>query len=294
MATVADSKAMDRVEIHLKYEGPDVDSGTMALQDVIPVLQGFAGAYATLAATENSHSAHRIKISAVKRGSADIVLEVWNAIAEHADPISSVAGILTMGVSAFAILKKIFGVAKIKTHVGDGPSTEKISVENGIVISNSQNVEIIVPRETYEIYKDGKLDRDLERLTRPLEPGRIDSAEFEISSREGESLRHRITAEDRPHFEIDDLAVTSTQEMKIVAKLNSLTKSTNSGYLHLQNEKRVFYRYIGDDQTKLHTIFGSYDGPIIIQCKAHMDDRLEVVSLDVYQIERMQGELFNS
>ena len=96
-----------------------------------------------------------------------------------------------------------------------------------------------------------------------------------------------------PHFEIKDLAVTSTTETELVAKLNSLTKSTNSGYLHLQAGKRVFYHYIGDEPSKLYSIFGIYDGPVKIRCTAKMDDQLEVVSLDILQIDRMQKELFD-
>ena len=287
------NRMAEQVKVHLKYDGPDVDNGTMALQDIIPVLQGFSGAYAKLAATEDPDSTHRIKISAVQRGSADIVLEVWKWLDDNAAPIGAVAGLAGLGGIAFAIFKKIFGVARIKTHVGDGPSEERILADNSIALSNSDNVEIVVSLAIYELYKNGELNRDLERLTRPLEKGKIDSAEFEVRSSDGETLSHRVTAEDRPHFEIEDLAVTSTRETQLVAKLNSLTKSTNSGYLYFQNEKRVFYRYLGDDHPKLHSIFGNYDGPVKIRCEAKMDDQLEVVSIDIFEIDRMQKELFD-
>ena len=83
----------------------------MALQDIIPVLQGFSGAYATIAATEDPASTHCLEISGVQRGSADIVLEVWQALADNAAPIGATLGLSSV---AFAILKKIFGVAKNK------------------------------------------------------------------------------------------------------------------------------------------------------------------------------------
>jgi len=289
------NRIMERVEIHLKYEGPDVERGTMALQDIIPVLQGFSGAYATLAAIEDPDSDYRIHISGVERGSADILLQAWKWVGDNADAIEAAAAITTVGGSiAFFIVRTILDVAKLKVHVGDEPFKESISLENGIVVHNSDGDQVVVNVETFNIYKDGKLDRDLERLTRPLEKGRIDSAEFEVKSGDGEVISHRITAEDRPHFEIEDLAVTSTRETQLVAKLNSLTKSTNSGYLYLQNGKRVFYRYLGEDCLNLHAIFGNYDGAVKIRCEARMDDQLEVVSLDVFQIERMQNELFDA
>ena len=185
----------ERIEIHLKYEGPDVDNGTMALQDVIPVLQGFSGAYASLATIENPDVTHRIKLSAIRQGSADIVLEVFQWIADNPEPVA--AGLTAL---AFPIVKKIFDVIKIKMHVGADLSKEHISAENSILVSNSNNVEIVVPLGSYELYKNGKLNRDLERLTRPLEEGRIDSAELEVQANNGETLSQRITVEDRPTF----------------------------------------------------------------------------------------------
>ena len=289
------NRKAEQVRIHLNYEGPDVENGTMALQDVIPVLQGFSGAYATLAAIEDSDSEFRIHISGVQRGSADIVLEAWKWISDNVDAIEATDTVAKAGGGiVLYIVKKIFDVAKLKVHVGYGPSKESISLENGVVVHNSDGGQTIVNVPTYNIYKEGLLDRDLERLTRPLEEGRIDSAEFKVRSDHGEVISHRITAEDRPHFEIEDLTVTSTRETQLVATRNSLTKSTNCGYLYLQKERRVFYRYLGEDFTKLHSIFGNYDGPVEIRCKANMDDKLEVVSLDIFQIDRMQNELFDA
>ena len=289
------TRMAEQVTIHLKYEGPDVENGTMALQDVIPVLQGFSGAYATLAAIEDPDSEYRIHISGVRRGSADILLEAWKWVDENADSIEAATAIATVGGSiVLYIVKTILDVAKLKVHVGDGTSKENISLENGVVVQNSDGGQIIVNVKTFNNYKDGILDRDLERLTRPLEEGRIDSAEFKVRSGNEEVISHRITAEDRPHFEMEDLAVTSTRETQLVAKLNSLTKSTNSGYLYLQNGKRVFYRYLGEDYLNLHAIFGNYDGAVKIRCEARMDDQLEVVSLDIFQIERMQNDLFDT
>ena len=268
----------------------------MALQDVIPVLQGFSGAYERLADTENSNITHHIKLSAVQQGSADIVLEVRHWLTDNSETIVAVAGLTTIGGAmaiAFPIVNKIFEVIGIKKHVGADASKERISAENSIVVSNSNNVEITVSPRAYELYKNGTLDEDLERLTRPLQEGRINSAEFEVQADNQETLSQRITSEDRPHFEIKDPEVTTTiKETEIVATLNSLTKSTNSGYLHLQNGKRIFYRYLGDDNSKLHTIFGNYNGPVKIRCRAKLDDQLDVVSVDVLKIDRMQMEMF--
>jgi hypothetical protein len=39
----------DAIDLTLRYEGPDVDSGSMAIEDVVTALQGFGGAYSKLA-----------------------------------------------------------------------------------------------------------------------------------------------------------------------------------------------------------------------------------------------------
>ena len=291
------SRMIEQIEIHLKYEGPDVENGTMALQDVIPVLQGISGAYSRLADTENPNITHRIKLSDVRQGSADIVLEIHQWLSDNSEQIGTVAGLTAIGGAvggiAFPIIKRMFEVIRIKQHVGKDVSEERISAENSIVVSNSKNVEIVVSLQGYELHKSGKLDRDLERLTRPLQEGRIDSAEFEVQAANEETLRQRITSEDRPYFEVQDLEATTTTETELVAILNSLTKSTNSGYLYLQREKRVFYRYTGSDHLKLHSIFGNYNGPVKIRCRAKLDDQLEVLSLEIFEIDRMQLDMFD-
>ena len=117
----------EQVEIHLRYEGPDVDDGTMSLQDIVPVLQGFSSAYGKLAATDDPMSTHRLKIAAVRPGSADIVLEVWTMLGDNAGQIAVVS---TLTGAAYGIIKKIVGVVQIKRHVQRRPFKENIAASN--------------------------------------------------------------------------------------------------------------------------------------------------------------------
>ena len=195
------------------------------------------------------------------------------------------------GVAGF-IIKKIVGVIKTKRHIKRQPFNESVSIENKISIKNSENVTLEVSLDVYELYKSGLIDKDLDRLTSPLSEGHIDSAEIETQSVDGEVLREKITVGERPYFETGELAVTSTRETRLYARLNSLTKSTNSGWLHLTDGTRVFYKYVGDDTQQFHKIFGTYDGLVRVQCIAKMDENLKVVSLDVLSMERAQKDLF--
>jgi len=274
----------EQVEIHLRYEGPDVEDGSMSIQDIVPVLQGFASAYGKLAAVDDPQSTHRVRITAVRPGSADIVLEVWKFLGDNVDAITA-AGVVASG--AYFIVRKIAGVIAVKRHVKKQPFAERIGAADRIVISNAENVTIEVPLEVYELFKAGTLDADLNKLTSPLVPGRIDAAELEARAADGTVLRERITAEERPYFETREVTVTTTQETWITGKLNALTKSTNSGWMYLLDGTRLFYRWVGDNPAKLHLIFGTYDGPVRVYGVAHMDESLKVTQIDISDIEKL-------
>ena len=284
-----DKLPRDQVEIHLRYEGPDVEDGTMSVQDIIPALQGFSGAYRKLASTDDPDSTHIVRVAAVRQGSADIVLEIWKSLGDNADQIVAL-GVLTSSV--FLICEKLARVIQLKRHVQGRPFEESISANNSIVITNSENITIEAAPPVHELFKSGKLNKDLDRITSPLVSGRIDAAEIEARSEDGNVLRERITVEERQYFE--NVEVTSTREMKLVVRLNSLTKTTNSGYLYLKDGKRVSYRYLGDDNQQLYFIFGAHSDPVQVRCKARMDENLDVLSLDIFEIERVQGGLFDA
>jgi hypothetical protein len=278
----------EQIELHLRYEGPDVDDGSMSIQDIVPVLQGFSAAYGKIAAIDDPHVTHRVRITAVRPGSADIILVVWKALGENVNSLTS-ASILAGG--AYWIISKIAGVIRVKRHVKRRPFKERIVGADVIAISNVENVTIEVPLQIYELFKSGLLDADLNKVASPLVEGHIDAAELEARSPDGLVLRERITAAERPYFETTDVVATSTTETWLIAKLNSLTKSTNSGYLYLSDGTRAFYRYVGESAHQLHQLFGTYDGPVRVRCVAYMDENLKVVSLDVSDVERAQGDL---
>ena len=194
--------AHERVEVHLRFEGPDVDDGTMSLGDIVPVLQGFAGAYAKLAETDHPEATHRVKITAVRQGSADIVLEVWRQLVQNAEQIAAFA---SAGGSAFGIIATLIKVIQIKRHVQDQPFQQHITANNSVVIVSSGNSSLEIPSQVYDLFKEGRLNKELELLTRPLKNEGIYTADVEATAADGEVLRERITAEERPYFEIEDL-----------------------------------------------------------------------------------------
>ena len=280
----------EQIEIHLRYEGPDVDDGSMSIEDIVPVLQGFSSAYGKIAATDDPDSIHRLRITGVRPGSADIILEVWKTIGENVDSLT-VASFLTAG--GYFIVRKIIEVIKLKRHIKKQPFRERINAENSIVVSNCNNVNIEVPLEIFELFKSGQIDSDLNKMMSPLEEGRIDSAEFSARSPDGITLQERITAEERPYFDVNENITTTTRETWLIVKLNALFKSTKSGWAYLSDGSRVYYRYVGQNQTKLLQLF-SYSGPVRVSCIAHLDENLKVRELEIFDLQKSQEELFQS
>ena len=285
-----DKMPKEQVDIHLRYEGPDVEDGTMSLQDIVPVLQGFSGAYAKLAKTDDPNSIHRVKIAAVRSGSADIVLEVWKTVVQNSEQI---AAAFSGGAASFGIISKIIQVIQIKRHVKASPFEHSISANNGIAIVNSDNVNFVMQPPVYELFASGLLNRNLDQLTRPLAKDQIDAAEIQANW-DNQELRERITVDERPYFEYEDEAFTSTLEMQYLVHFTSLFKNTNSGHLNIQDGTRVSYRYLGEDPQELHYIFGTHGGSVQVRCKANLGENLRVKSLDILEIVRVQAGLFDA
>jgi hypothetical protein len=279
----------EEVEIHLRYEGPDVEDGSMSLQDAVPVLQGFASAYGKLAAVSDPSSTHRLRITAVRPGSVIFALDVWKFLDHNAGVIQA-GGVL--GAAAIGIVSRIIWLIRLKKHVKREPYREQIGpAHNTIIVSNSQNVTIEMPLEVYELFKAGTLDGDLNKITSPLAEGKIDAAEIEARAVDGTVLRERIEASERQYFQTTDTVTTTTKETWLTVRLNSVTKTTNRGFLFLLDGTRASYTYKGDNPVKLYALI-AHDGPVRVRCVAYMDENLKPTSVDIYDLEKIQGDLF--
>src|SRR5437016_3219423 len=93
------SQTRQTLQITLKYEGPDVDDGTMSLEDIVPVLQGFASAYGKVASKRGYAGQHRLRITNVRRGSADILLEVWETLGNISNQLTSIQILGTVAIT---------------------------------------------------------------------------------------------------------------------------------------------------------------------------------------------------
>jgi hypothetical protein len=282
-------KPSETVPFVLRYEGPDVEDGSMSIEDIVPVLQGFASAYGKIASEQGVGVQHRIRITGVERGSANILLEVWDALGKMADPLTSAS--ILVG-AAGAIVSAIVGVIQLKKHVKNQPHSTRITGHDTISVINSSNVTLEMPVNVYNIFRAQVIDTDIAKVVKPLERGRIDAAEI-IATTGTMSIRERIDASERQYLEASEVVVTSTRETWITGKLNSLTKTTEAGFMYLTDGTRVSYQWVGPAAGKLHQIFGTYDGVVRVFGVAHLDENLKPTRIEVSDIEKVQGHLFD-
>jgi hypothetical protein len=277
------------LEITLRYSGPDVDDGTMSLDDLVPVLQGFGGAYNKVAAAEEISTQHRLRLVGLEHGSAKLLLDVWQTVTAP----GQIESISTVVNTALGIVGTIITIIKIKKHTKGEPYRTRINGSEGsIVIVNSKNISISIPPRDYQIFKDNLIDSDLSRVARPLEKGRIDSSELIVTNGDC-SLAATLHPEDRALFESTQTSVTVTKETWLMGKINSMTKSTNTGQIYLNDGSRVHFRIKTEEPSHLWEHF-SYKGLVKVRCVAHMDENLRPVELDVYEIVPIQSSLFES
>jgi hypothetical protein len=276
------------LEIVLGYAGPDVDDGTMALDDLIPALQGFAGAYGKIAASKGYTTHHKLRLVGIRRGSANIILDIWDGASKNSQQLQAIGSVVA---AAMSVLTVLFQVINVKKHTEKRPYREDVSAGLGdINIINSKNVSLSISVDAYNVLKNELIDSDLAKIVAPLQSGQVDESELSVNA-DGVRLGVTVTATDKQYFETAKEPATSTGEMWLIGTINSMTKSTNSGYIYLADGTRVYYKIKGEKPDRFYWLF-SHGGPVKVRCVANLDDSLKPTSLDVFEMVAMQEPLF--
>ncbi len=281
---------MEKVEIEIEYDGKDVEDGTMSLEDMIPALQGLSSAYGKIAILQNPEARHNLRVTGVGKGTFHILIEAWNLAVQNKDGIMLAAAMTGIAEPSFKVVKAIIGVATTTKHVQNKPYTEKINgVQQSITITNCENVTLEVPLEIYQIYKDGMIKQDLNKITGSLAEGKIDSTTLKAKS-EKESIEEKITLSEKKFFEVEEIVTTVTKEMWLTGVLNSLAKSTNRGSFYLNDGTRVSYHLGGDNPEKLYQFF-IYKGIVRVKCTASLDENLKPIQIEILEINQVEQPL---
>lgn len=278
---------MAELEIILEYGGPDVDDGAMSLDDLVPVLQGLAGAYGKVAGSQGLTVQHRLRLTAIRPGSARLILDVWDMLGRNAGQLQ-VVGSFT--AAALAIVGIIIAVIQLKKHIKNEPHSTKLDAGSGsIAVINSQNVAITVSLSAYTVFKEKLIDGDLSRIARPLEEGKVNTSALEVTH--GKTThRESIMLSEKPLFEVAETTVTTTKETWLTGRINSMTKSTNSGHIYLSDGNRVYYKLKAEKPSDYYGLFG-HSGLVKVRCVAKMDENLRPTELEIFEMIPLQPNL---
>jgi|ERR1022692_3709589 hypothetical protein len=280
------SSAKTQVEITLKYDGRDVDDGTMPIEDVISALRGFSNAYGKIASVRDPEGQHQIRVSAINKSSFAVSIIAW---------VQQNQTLLAVGTPIAAlIVTTIIKLIELKKATKGKPPTS-ITVDgnnNTVIVQSGDNTRLVVPREVYELYKSKRLDNELSKITSPLREGKIEAVSIITKSETGTLLEPvTITSSEKAFFQEEEVEVTTTSKpFEIDGHLVSLNKESNRGTFRMQSGRPVSYRLKAERPTDMYADF-AYKGPVRVQCIATFDSGLELKSIEITAIERLQPEL---
>lgn len=272
------------IRISLRYDGPDVISGEMNIDEVISALQGFSSAYAKVASEVAPNGYQELKVTAIQPGSFDILIVAAVYIMQTGDALEHIETVVNAAKFTFEIITQIIG---LKKHVKSNPYTTQINGQShNITVINADKVELTLSLPAFEMYKDKTLDDDIEKITAPLCEGRIEVAKLqEIGNDSSEVV---VTSDEREFFRSRE--TTSVEEREISGTLVSLNKKTNRGTFEFGNGKTARYFYIGVDKDSFHSDF-SRKGPVSVIADVAFDENLTVTHLDIKSVKPLQSNL---
>ena len=208
---------------------------------------------------------HKLRLTDIRPGSAVLVLDIWNTLAENRQTIQAAATVVS---TAMAIVGTIIGVIKLKKHTRGKPYSTKVEgVSGDVTIINTENVAMNCELEQFNIFKEESIDADLSKIVRPLEEGRIDDTDIRVEAEGHETVEETISASDKPLFDKGDTSITTTKETWLTGQINSMVKSTNTGHIYLNDGNRVHFSIKAESPADYYQIF-SHRGLVKVRCVA--------------------------
>jgi hypothetical protein len=282
---VAPLAVVGQVEITLKYDGVDVDDGTMPIDDVISALRGFSNAYGRVASTDDPNGQHQIRVSAINKSSFAVTIVAW---------ATSNATLLAVATPIAAlIVTTILKLIELKKATkGKPPAAVNVDGNNNTVIITTagDNTKIVVSREVYALYNSKALDGDLSKIAAPLKEGKVEAVSLSAKDASGPIEPVVITNSEKSFFRGEEVAVATSKPVELAGRFVSLNKESNRGTFKMENGTKVRYHFSGEDPTKMHSDF-AYKGPVRVECIATFDNNLELKGLDIKTVSKLQPDL---
>ncbi len=254
----------------LTYYGPDVDDGSMSVDDIGPAIEGLLSSYAKVLKLQNEEMP-RLKHIKLGKGSAELLF-----LLENAGTIVTVGKMIEMVVRLCKWLKGRQPQKAIPTL--DQP-------EQSMILVSHSGEEITVPLDVFEAYRDKLLIPELRKMNAPLEEGRVEGWKTQAQDSQ-ERIEYTVTDADKECFAEEK--VTKTEETTLTGRLNAVTKSTQSGYILLSDGDRVHFKFVGDSPASLYKSF-PHNGLVRVKCVARLNGSMKIIRLDISSIETLQG-----
>lgn len=285
---------VNSTRITLNYDGPDVDNGSMPIDDILLALQGFSSAYAKIVKHKGLQEQHQLRLVGLEKGSCNLVIDAIEfarqgiEITEQLLPSIGVGG----GV-VITVVKLLLNLIKLTKHTEGKDYSVKVNGDNNeVTVNNFNNVTIQVPVEVLGMYKTKLVSSDLNKIAEPLSKGKIDSTKLLVKDPSDNIFEENISFDEKKYFDVENIEITTTKEIWLEGIINALTKSTNNGKFILTNGDHVpFHMCMERPQDYYH--FFSFKGYVRVKCIAHLDESLKTTRLDIYDIQETQINLFN-
>ncbi len=184
---------IERTEVQFAFEGSDVEDATMDLADAADALSGFAAVYHSIATTETPATNQRMRITAVKPGSIQFVIEL---VAEHPETAGALVVSVSLPVTTICI-KAFYKLLKATLDMRGEKPEVSADGDNNITLTNSDGNTINLTKNEYNLFLNKGVNRSLNQMVNPLGKEGIDAAVFTVQTPSGEEFTQRVDAEDR-------------------------------------------------------------------------------------------------
>ena len=280
----------ESTEVTLRYAGPDVDDGSIGVDDLLSALNGFSSAFYRLAERESLDDKQRIKVNGISKSSANIHLAILDLAAAHPLVATAASGVVVAAGKKIVeiVIEKLAGVAKAKRHIQNSPYTTAQDVEvhgdkNLIIVVNGNDAKLPVDRDVLEILQKGIIDSDLDKMASPLREDAVNSFEIRHGDKEAPDLH--IAASEKSYFARARKEKTRTQELSLTGTMMSLSKNTNGGTFITDAGRRIRYKFTNEE--KLAELYQSFShlGLVVVRCTAKLDDNLDVIAIEISDVE---------
>lgn len=283
-----------KIPITIHLEGAGVEDGSILVEDLVPALQGFASAYGKLASGYSQNLNHKIRVESFTPGS--FFVNLYTTIVEHQDALQVGANLMAVGggggTIAYRVIEFIVKAIRAKKHIKNQPYTQQTTNNynnSTVVIVNAENLELEVPLEVYQIMKEKTIDADLSKLASIIDDENIEKLSIAYK-KDNEEISESIDSHDKKFFDVDNEIISETRDVWVTCKINTLTKSTNRGQAYLSNGSRVGFKLVAETPENLYRHF-VHKGWVKMYCKAKLDENLNPVELEVFNIEDLETEL---